>query len=135
MFKLSEKKIRLMVFAGLLVVTLALHLLPKPVNTNAFRCFYNSYLVDIILPCYLFLLLTVSIIPKIKQHERLAKALMAACIFFIGFTVETMQYFNIRIFGSTFDYLDYLMYFLGVMLGLIIDYCIIEMAKRIDIRI
>jgi hypothetical protein len=55
---------------------------------------------------------------------------MAITVFLIGFTVETLQYYDIHIFGSTFDYLDYLMYLFGVLLGLIMDYAIILISDK-----
>jgi hypothetical protein len=45
----------------------------------------------------------------------------ALAVFLIGFSVETLQYFDIPVLGSTFDPLDYLMYALGALLGLITD--------------
>jgi surface polysaccharide O-acyltransferase-like enzyme len=42
-------------------------------------------------------------------------------VFSIGFIIETLQYFGIRIFGNTFDPLDYAMYALGGIFAWIID--------------
>lgn len=133
-----EKKIRFTTLFIICVLVVILHLMPKPSYDSAFGVFFNSYVVNIILPCYLFLLLTLNLYtlpPKIKQREMLIKILMAVMVFLISFTVETLQYFNINIFGSTFDVIDYLMYLSGVLLGLTIDYFIILISNKISPRV
>ena len=131
----TEKKVRITTLMILCVFTVALHLLPRPGYDTFISVFYNSFLIDIVLPCYLYLLLTMNVysLPqKLKQKEMLVKILMGSAVFLVGFTVETLQYFDVPILGRTFDPLDYVMYFLGVIFGFAIDFGIISLSKRIQ---
>ena len=128
----KEKKIRFVVLFIMFVLLLWLHLMSRPSYDTAWGRFFNSYGIDILLPAYLFILLTINLYnlpPKIKDKQKLVKILMAAFVLMIGFTVETLQYFGVPLLGRTFDMLDYSMYFAGVLLGLIIDYLIIRISK------
>lgn len=128
----KEKIIRIIVIVLLFSILLALHifgvayLVPNSV-------FINSFLVDILLPCYLFLLLTLnlySLPPSLIKYKKQLKIILAIGVFLIGFVIETLQYFGFPILGSTFDVLDYLMYFLGVLFGAGIDAFIIRLSRN-----
>lgn len=122
MNKRKEKTIRIIVIVLLLLILLALHILgPSYFAPNSI--FINSFLVDILLPCYLFLLLT------FKNRKKQMKILFAIGVFLIGFIVETLQYFGVPILGRTFDVLDYPMYLLGTLAGVGIDALIIRLSK------
>jgi len=129
----KERKIRVGVFIVFLVIIVALHLMPKPENTNIISVFYNYYLIDILLPCYLVIMLTLSLdrLPeKLLGRRNLITIFIALFVFLIGFTVETLQYFDLQILGTTFDPFDYLMYLFGVVLGLSVDRGIIIISKN-----
>jgi len=92
----------------------ALHFIIGPNYNGPFKYFVSGYLIDILLPfCVYFLLKLPGIIPKYWM--------VAAIVVLIGFSVETLQYFDIYVLGSTFDPLDYLMYCIGVLLAFLID--------------
>lgn len=92
----------------------ALHFIIGPNYSGPFQWFISGYLIDILLPfCVYFLIALPRIIPK--------PWMIAAIVFMIGFTVETLQYFGIYVFGSTFDIYDYLMYAIGALLAMFTD--------------
>lgn len=109
--------ISISVFVGLL------HFIIGPNYNEPFSIFVNSYLIDILLPFSLYYLFTVN-----KKPDKKIPAAIA--VFLIGFSVETLQYFNIYVFGSTFDPVDYLMYTLGVISALILDITIISKWEK-----
>lgn len=89
---MSKRKIfvtSISIFVGLL------HFIIGPNYNGPFSIFVNSYLIDILLPFTLYYLFTV--------NKKFAKKIPAAIVVFIfGFSVETLQYFNINVFGSNF---------------------------------
>ena len=94
------------VFVGLL------HFITGPGYNGPLSDFVNGYLIDILLPFAMYLVLGVahqSILPN-----EFARGIF---VFTIGAIAETLQYFGIPIFGRTFDLLDYLMFFIGIVLG------------------
>ena len=100
-----------------------LHFIVGPNYNGPFSIFVNSYLIDILLPFTLYYLFTVN-----KKFDKKIPA--AIVVFLIGFSVETLQYFNIHVFGSTFDPIDYLMYVLGVISALILDYTVVAKWEK-----
>lgn len=128
----KEKTIRIITIIILLFILLALHI-KGPSYFAPDSVFVNSFLVDILLPCYMFLLLTLNLysLPEhIRKYRKRVKILFASGVFLFGFVVETLQYFGIPVLGSTFDVLDYLMYLLGVLFGVGLDIYIIRLYKR-----
>jgi hypothetical protein len=127
----KEKIIRLTIIILFFIILVILHIF----GTSYFApnsIFINSFLVDILLPCYLFLLFTInfySLPQSYIKYKKQIKFLFAIAVFLIGFFIETLQYFGVPILGSTFDFLDYLMYLLGTLLGVGIDYVIIKLSK------
>ncbi|MEN8121937.1 MAG: DUF2809 domain-containing protein [Bacteroidota bacterium] len=109
--------ISISIFVGLL------HFIISPNYQGPFPVFINSYLIDILLPFSLYYLFTLSV----KSDKKIPVAII---VFLIGFSVETFQYFNIHVFGSTFDPVDYLMYALGVFSALIFDYTVVAKWER-----
>lgn len=92
----------------------ALHFVTGPLYKGPFTEFVNGYLIDILLPFCVYFLIRISNILKLKWQ-------IALSVFGIGFTIETMQYLGVPIFGRTFDPLDYGMYALGAILAWIVD--------------
>lgn len=100
-----------------IVVALAvggLHFVVGPDYKGPMKGFISGYLIDILLPFAVYFLIALPGV--IKQRW-----LIALLVFGIGFTVETLQYFGVPLFGSTFDPLDYAMYALGALLALVTD--------------
>ena len=117
---MSKRKIFVIcisLFVGLL------HFIIGPNYNGPFMIFVNSYLIDILLPFSLYYLFTVN-----KKLDK--KIPVAILVLMIGFSVETLQYFNIHVFGSTFDPIDYLIYAVCVISALILDIRIISKWEK-----
>jgi hypothetical protein len=106
--KLSRKGVA--VTLGLAVG--AMHLFTGPNYSGAARPFVTGYLIDLVLPFFLVLLLGVD--PGRMRALR-SPTIRAALVFLIGVIVETAQFFNVPLFGRTFDPLDLMMYAIGVV--------------------
>ena len=52
-------------------------------------------------------------------------------LFLLGTTVEILQLKGLHVLGSTFDPLDILMYGIGVVFGLIIDFFVIDKFEKV----
>ena len=90
-----------------------LHFVTGPGYRGPFPTFVNGYLIDILLPCAMYLVL--GLVQGSISRSRIGRAFF---VFTVGAVAETLQFFNIPIFGKTFDPLDYLMYGIGVLLGM-----------------
>lgn len=106
------------VVACIMIMIALLHVVTGPQYAGPFPEFVNGYLIDILLPMGLYLLLC-------PQDDKIRWInpwyVKAAPVFLIGVVVETLQYFGHPVFGRTFDPLDYLMYAIGVGLGIMLD--------------
>ena len=124
---MSAKSKRTIVIINLLVGLL--HFVLGPNYDGPFQLFVSGYLIDILLPMALYLLF----LPGLCKWLPLSKSrvLSALAVAFIGFGVETLQFFNIHIFGETFDPLDYVMYTAGICLGFVID---VLFLKKLDVE-
>ena len=126
----KDKKIRLTVVAILLALNLYVHLGDPLFLRSLLGHFADAYLVDIILPCYLYLLATVAISDFAKwKTAKMPRIIAAMVIFMIGLVVEISQYLDLNIFGNTFDPVDILMYLLGIVIGIGIDWIIMIFFK------
>ena len=104
------------------------HFVIGPSYSGPLRHFMGGYLIDIILPMVLFLLFQ---IPLRKYFSVTRSRLLSGSgVLLIGTTVELLQYFQVPVFGSTFDPLDFIMYALGVLMGFIIDFIIINRLEN-----
>ena len=92
----------------------SLHFIIGPDYNGPLSSFVSGYLIDILLPFVVYFLITLTGI----VHQRW---LIVLLVFGIGFTVETMQYFDIPLLGRTFDPVDYIMYASGAVLAMIVD--------------
>jgi len=110
------------------VITIALftgviHFLVGPEYNGPFPLFVNGYLIDILLPFVVYFLIAIAdVIPY--------KWMIFSLVFLIGFSVETLQYFQIPVFGNTFDFWDYFMYLIGAILAWIVDVIYFSKLKR-----
>ena len=99
----------------------ALHFLIGPDYSGPAHVFVHSYLIDILLPMAMYLV--AGLIEQPLIGHRVTRAIG---VFGVGVLVETLQYFKIEIFGSTFDPFDYLMYGIGVFLGFVLESAILN---------
>lgn len=105
-----------------------LHIVIGPDYQGIFRHFMRGYLIDILLPMNLYLLLQIALRKNISENNaRIAGALFTAIV---GTTVEILQLYHIEFFGNTFDPWDFLMYVLGITLGIAIDLTIIAKFEK-----
>jgi hypothetical protein len=89
-----------------------LHFLTGPGYRGPLPAFVNGYMIDILLPFAMFLVLGVA-----DQAILRRPMVRGGAVFAVGAVTETLQYFGVPIFGQTFDWLDYLMFGLGIGLG------------------
>jgi uncharacterized membrane protein len=90
--------------------------------------FFSSYLIDILLPMNVYLLFQIALRPKMKLQLALFIGFLST--FLIGLFVEFSQYFDYPVFGSTYDPVDIVMYFLGAVGGLLFDFLIIQPVEK-----
>lgn len=121
------KNIKKITIVGIALFVGALHFLIGPNYQGPFKLFVNGYLIDILLPFALYLLL--SFFNQAFIRTIIVRALF---VFLIGVCVETLQFFNVPIFGSTFDPLDYLMYGFGVLLAIVFETEILSKYEKVD---
>jgi hypothetical protein len=93
----------------------SLHFVTGPQYIGPFPDFVNGYLIDILGPFAAYFLLS------LKLEKLLHKIWAADAVFLVGVTVELLQYFDVPVFGSTFDPLDFVMYGLGSFFALAVD--------------
>jgi hypothetical protein len=98
------------------VVVGLLHFLTGPGYGGPWPVFVNGYMIDILLPFAMYLVLGL-----IERPVQLNRAARGALVFAAGAVSETLQFFNVPIFGRTFDPLDYLMFAAGILLGIVFE--------------
>lgn len=125
----NTKSIFLIVVVSLLVASM--HFIIGPDYNGIFKNFVRGYLIDLVLPMNLYLLLQISLRKKISVVK--SRVIGAICTFSFGVFVEILQLLKIDFLGSTYDPLDMLMYAIGVIAGLIVDYTIIDKFENQNI--
>lgn len=100
------------------------HVVKGPNFDGPLKIFVNSYLIDILLPMSMYLLLQVAL-RKITKVG-VSRILAGISVLSFGVFVEVLQLNRIDFLGSTYDKWDFLMYGIGVILGILIDYLIID---------
>jgi hypothetical protein len=118
----NKKSISFIVALSLFVALM--HFIIGPDYSGIFKHFVRGYLIDLILPMNLYLLLQISLRKKISIVK--SRVIGAIFTFSFGVIVEILQLLKIKLLGSTYDPLDIVMYGIGVMIGLFIDYTIID---------
>ena len=93
-----------------------LHFLTGPGYSGPFPLFVNGYMIDILLPFAMYLVLGIADLPIFRSG--LTRGVI---VFAIGALTETLQYFDVPIFGRTFDWLDYLMFIIGIVLAALFE--------------
>lgn len=124
---MKNRKSTYLIVAVSLFVAL-LHFLIGPGYRGIFRDFIRGYLIDILLPFNLYLLLQISL----RKHFTVYKSRIIAGIgtFSFGVFTEVMQWNHIHFLGETYDPFDILMYAIGVGLGLLVDFTVIERLEK-----
>lgn len=108
----------------IIIVILALlvgaaHFLTGSHYQGPLKLFIHGYLIDLVLPAILFLLFHLALQKLFSR--KVSRFLSLISVLLIGFTVEILQFFDIPFLGEIYDPLDFLMYILGVGMGLMID--------------
>ena len=98
------------------VVVGLLHFVTGPGYRGPFPVFVNGYMIDILLPFAMYLVLGIA-----KQSVLRSGIARGVFVFAIGFVTETLQYFDVPIFGRTFDLLDYLMFGIGILFAVFFE--------------
>jgi hypothetical protein len=86
--------------------------------------FIRGYLIDILLPLNLYLLLQLSLRKRLAVKN--ARIIAALFVFTFGVFVEVLQFYQVAIFGTTYDPRDIVMYGVGVGSGVLIDLTVIN---------
>jgi len=106
-----------------LVITLAiivalLHFVIGPEYKGPFKSFLRGYLIDILLPFFLYFLFTLNV------NQTWQKITVGAGIFVFGTVIEYLQYRGAGLFGSTFDPYDFVAYFVGIGTAVVFDFIV-----------
>jgi hypothetical protein len=93
-----------------------LHFLTGPGYGGPFPAFVNGYLIDILLPFAMLLVF------GLVDHPVLGRRVFrSVAVFAVGAVSETLQYVGVPIFGQTFDWLDYVMFGMGIGLAVMFE--------------
>lgn len=116
------------IIVGISIFVGLLHFVIGPDYQGIFRHFIRGYLIDLLLPLNLYLLLQLSL----RKNISVNKARITAALFTLAFgtIVEILQFYKIEFLGKTFDPWDLLMYAIGVGLGIVIDFTIIDKFEK-----
>jgi hypothetical protein len=109
---LADRPTQKQVIVGIAVGVGLLHFATGPGYRGPCGWFVNGYLIDVLLPFAMYLLLSLCGPPF-----RFSGALRAAAVLCVGVIVEVLQFFDVPLFGRTFDPVDFMMYGLGVAGG------------------
>ena len=113
------------IVVAICVVVAGLHFVTGPGYAGPFKLFVNGYMIDILLPFAMFLLLGIAGIEFLR-----GRLLRAVAVFGVGAGAETLQYFGIGIFGQTFDPLDYVMFLVGIVGGVVFEAWVLSPTGR-----
>jgi len=113
---------------GISLSVALMHFIIGPDYNGICKHFVSGYLIDLILPMNLYLLLQISLREKISITK--SRVIGAMSTFLFGLIVEILQLFKINFLGSTFDPLDIVMYVIGIMIGILVDYTIIDKLEN-----
>jgi len=79
-------------------------------------------LSGIALPLAMYLLLSL-----VRGRIALSRTARALVVLSIGVAVEILQYFGVPLFGRTFDPVDFVMYGVGVVAGVLLELIVLSM--------
>ena len=108
--------VRKIIVVGICLLVGLLHFITGHEYRGPGRVFVNGYLIDILLPFAMYLLAGF-FRTKLLQSS----IIRAILVFIVGALSETLQFCGVPIFGRTFDLLDYLMFAIGVIAGILFE--------------
>jgi len=114
----KEKNYKRAFVITLAIIVALLHFVIGPEYKGPFKDFLTGYLIDIILPFFLYFLFTLNI------DQTWQKIAVGAGIFIFGSVIEYLQYRGAGIFGSTFDPYDFVAYFVGIGAAVVFDFIV-----------
>ena len=104
----------------LMLIVASLHFVAGPHYEGPYAHYVHGYLIDILLPFALYFLLCM------YEKSIFRNWYGRFCgIFLLGASIETAQYFDVPLFGSTYDPFDYAAYAVGVLSAAILDQIVI----------
>lgn len=122
---------RKQVVVGIALFVGVLHFIVGPHYQGPMQVFVSSYLIDLMLPFSMFLVLGLAGHPLVRSL-----ALRALLVFGTGAVAETLQYFDVPVFGRTFDPFDYLAFAFSVMVAVLFEVkVLVYFDKRDDAEI
>ena len=104
----------------LAVFVAILHFFIGPNYSGPLKDFLSGYLIDFILPFFLYFLFTIRLIQK-KQ-----KILAGLGILVLAFVIEYVQSRETALFGSTYDPYDFFAYLTGVISAILLDLAVLD---------
>ncbi len=122
----SKKSIYLIVSISLFVGLL--HFVIGPNYQGICKDFIRSYLMDVLLPMNLYLLLQIALRKNVSVNK--SRIIAAIVTLAFGTVVELLQFYEIELFGRTYDPLDLLMYGIGVGLGILMDLMLLKRFEQ-----
>lgn len=123
-----KNKKSIILIVGISLFVALLHFIIGPDYNGICKHFVRGYLIDLVLPMNLYLLLQISLRKNISIVK--SRVIGALFTFSFGVIVEILQFLNIKFLGSTFDPLDIVMYAFGIMIGLLVDFTIIDKIEK-----
>jgi hypothetical protein len=115
------------VIVAIALFVASLHLVAGPNYEGPARVFVNGYLIDLLLPFAMFLLTGLFEYPLLRPAW-----IRGVAVFGVGAGAETLQAMGVRALGSTFDPLDYLMYAIGVVGGVVFEKAVISRLSTLE---
>ena len=116
---MAQQRIRIIVGVTILIVIALVHAFRIGSYLNGeWYILYYSYASDIMMPFGMYFLLVINEIRFPKLRRWWVKALI---IFILTSITELMQAFGIHFLGVTFDFMDFVMFGVGVLLAVVLD--------------
>ena len=114
----KRQTLKSIVGIAILVPVVLLHFVTGRAYRGPYPEFVNGYLLDILLPFAVYLLMC--------PYDVFASFLRpwpvkASPVFAVAFSAEIAQYHGVRVFGSTYDPLDFAMYGVGILSAAFVD--------------
>ena len=104
----------------LAILVALLHFVIGPNYSGPFNGFLTGYLLNILIPFWLYFLLTLNL------HQMKQKILVCAGVFALAAVIEYSQYRGTALLGTTYDPYDFLAYFSGVISAVLLDLTVLD---------
>jgi hypothetical protein len=110
---------RMGVALGVVLVIVVIHILRLgSYLSGSLFIFYYSFFSDIVIPIAIYFLLCINDITLPFLRSWLIKAML---VLLLASASEIAQGFGIPLLGNTFDFLDFVMFFIGTMIAVGMD--------------